>query len=68
MEREDEYLTTVVINVQEKSFRLLSDEGVEQSITCDTMSQFMDLLEMVKCSEEFGVEDRYVEPKTAGVV
>ena len=45
---EDEYLTRVVVNPLSKSFLLLSSAGEEKVVDCDSVEQFMNVLEVVR--------------------
>ena len=40
------YVAGVVIDVCTRSFRLLSDEGEEKMVECETAEQFMSVLEV----------------------
>jgi len=60
---EDEYLTRVVINPLSKSFLLLSSAGEEKVVDCDSVEQFMNVLEVVRNLVD--PEDvAYVDPLT----
>tara|TARA_R100000008_G_C3567115_1_gene159770 strand:- start:596 stop:790 length:195 start_codon:yes stop_codon:yes gene_type:complete len=58
---EDEYLMKCVVDTVKRSFYLYSNEGEERVVECDTVEQFMDVLEVVRatCPEERLV---YAEP------
>ena len=60
-EEDDEYLTRVVIDTCARTFRLYSNEGDERIVNCDSMEEFMNVLELVRatCPEERLV---YAEP------
>lgn len=45
---EDEYLTRVVVNPLSKTFLLLSSYGEEKVVDCDSVEQFMNVLEVVR--------------------
>ena len=69
----DEYVTSVIVDICTRSFYLVSNEGVIQEIECDTVSQFMDLLEMVNCVVDIDSDITliYADPtvsENAGVV
>ena len=51
---EDEYLMKCVVDTAKRSFYLYSNEGEETVVKCDTVQQFMDVLEVVRdtCPEE----------------
>lgn len=44
----DSFLLGVVVDVCTRSFLLLSDEGEEQQVTCDSLQEFTNVLEFVK--------------------
>ena len=58
---EDEYLMKCVVDTAKSSFYLYSNEGEEKVVNCDTVQQFMDVLEVVRdtCPEERLI---YAEP------
>ena len=58
---EDEYLMKCVVDTAKRSFYLYSNEGEEKVVKCDTVQQFMDVLEVVRdtCPEERVI---YAEP------
>lgn len=60
---EDEYLTRVVVNPLSKSFLLISNMGEEKIVDCDSINQFMNVLEVVRnlVDEE---DVAYVDPLT----
>ena len=45
---EDEYLMKCVVDTAKRSFYLYSNEGEEKVVECDTVEQFMDVLEVVR--------------------
>ena len=45
---DDEYLTRVVIDTCARTYRLLSNEGDEKVIECDSVEEFMNVLELVR--------------------
>ena len=47
-EEDDEYLTRVVIDTCARTFRLYSNEGDERKVDCDSMEEFMNVLELVR--------------------
>ena len=51
---QDEYLTRCVVDPVSRKFFLYSNEGEERVVDCDTVDQFMAVLEMVrdKCDED----------------
>lgn len=57
----DSFLLGVVVDVCTRSFLLLSDEGEEQQVTCDTLQEFTNVLEFVK-TNLFDDQISYAEP------
>ena len=58
---DDEYLTDVMVNVGSRTFVMFSNEGTERKVECDTVDEFMEVLEMVRAL----VDDelvRYISP------
>ena len=51
---DDEYLTRCVVDPAKRTFFLYSNEGQEKNIKCDTVEEFMNVLEVVRklCPEE----------------
>ena len=47
-QEDDEYLTRVVIDTCARTFRLYSNEGDERIVNCDSMEEFMNVLELVR--------------------
>ena len=47
-EEDDEYLTRVVIDTCARTFRLYSNEGDERKVDCDSMEEFLNVLELVR--------------------
>ena len=47
-----EYVLGIVIDVCTRSFLLLSDEGNEKKVQCDTVEEFMNVLEVVTANLE----------------
>lgn len=45
---DDEYLTDVMVNVGSRTFVMFSNEGTERKVECDTVDEFMEVLEMVR--------------------
>ena len=43
----EEFVQGIVIDICSRSFLLLSSEGDEKVVECDTVNQFMNVLEMV---------------------
>jgi hypothetical protein len=51
---QDEFLTRCVVDPTKRKFYLFSNEGDEKVIDCETMEQFMSVLQFVRatCSED----------------
>ena len=58
---EDEFLMKCVVDTAKRSFYLYSNEGDEKVVDCDTVEEFMNVLDVVRktCPEERLV---YAEP------
>ena len=48
MPEDDAYLTRCVVNTTARSFYLLSSDGSEKEVTCETTQQFMDVLKLCR--------------------
>ena len=48
MPEDDAYLTRCGVNTTARSFYLLSSDGSEREITCETPEQFMDVLKLCR--------------------
>ena len=48
MPEEDAYLTRCVVNTTARSFYLLSSDGSEKVIECDTPEEFMNVLKLCR--------------------
>ena len=48
----DEYVTATVVDICRRSFYLISNEGIVQEIACESVDQFMDVLDIVQCVPE----------------
>ena len=46
--QEDEYLTRCVVNTTARAFSLYSNTGDEKVVSCDTVTEFMNVLEFVR--------------------
>ena len=71
--QDSEYVTSVIIDINRRSFLLVSNEGVMQEIVCDNTTQFMDIWEMIHVVLDIDSEIKiiYVDPvvsDNAGVV
>jgi len=51
---QDEFLTRCVVDPVKRTVYLYSSEGDEKTVTCETVEQFMNVLEVVRatCSED----------------
>ena len=51
---EDEYLSRCVVDPIKRSFYLYSNEGDEKVVGCDTVEEFMSVLDLVRrtCPED----------------
>ena len=58
---DDEYLTDVMVNVGARSFVMFSNEGTERKVECDTVEEFMEILEMVRVLVDDEIV-RYISP------
>ena len=47
-EENDEYLTRVVVDTCARTFRLYSNEGDDRVVNCDSMEEFMNVMELVR--------------------
>ena len=52
MQRTEESVLGIVIDVCTRSFLLISDEGNEKHVECDTVQEFMNVLEVVTANLE----------------
>ena len=48
MPEDDAYLTRCVVNTTSRSFYLLSSDGSEKVVSCETPAQFMDVLKLCR--------------------
>ena len=48
MIEEDAYLTRCVVNTTARTFYLLSSDGTEKVVSCETPEQFMDVLKLCR--------------------
>ena len=58
---DDEYLTDVMVNVGSRTFVMFSNEGTERKVECDTVDEFMEVLEMVRALVDDDLV-RYISP------
>ena len=51
---QDEFLTRCVVDPVGRTFHLISSEGDERVVDCETVDQFMSVLELVRdtCDED----------------
>jgi hypothetical protein len=47
---QDEYLTRCVVDPLKRTVYLYSNEGDSKEVTCDTVEQFMNVLEFVRAT------------------
>lgn len=47
MQRTEEYVESIVIDICSRSFLLMSDRGDEKIVECDTTDEFMSVLDVV---------------------
>ncbi len=47
-EDDDEYLVRCVVDTQARCFRVYSSAGDEKVIECDTVDEFMNVLELIR--------------------
>ena len=45
---DDEYLTSVLVDSGSRYFVMFSNEGTERKVECDSVDEFMEVLEMVR--------------------
>jgi len=46
--QDDEYLTRCVVDPVKRTFYLTSSEGDEKTVNCDTVEEFMNVLDFVR--------------------
>ena len=44
---DDDFVDATIIDVCARTFKIISDDGREKIVTCETTRQFMDVLEVV---------------------
>ena len=64
--QKDEYLTRCVVNTTARTFSLYSNTGDEKVVSCDTVTQFMNVLTFVRNTIDEGAELVYADPLIAG--
>jgi hypothetical protein len=47
---QDEYLSRCVVDPIKRTVYLYSNEGTEKQVTCDTVDEFMNVLEFVRAT------------------
>jgi hypothetical protein len=47
---EEEYLSRCVVDPTKRTVYLYSSEGTEKQVTCDTVEEFMNVLEFVRAT------------------
>jgi hypothetical protein len=63
--QEDEYLTRCVVNTTARTFRLYSNMGDEKVVSCDTVTEFMNVFTFVRNTVDESTLV-YADPLTAG--
>jgi hypothetical protein len=63
--QEDEYLTRCVVNTTARTFSLYSNTGDEKVVSCDTVTEFMNVLTFVRNTVDESTLV-YADPLTAG--
>ena len=58
---DDEYLTSVLVDIGSRYFVMFSNEGTERKVECDTVDEFMEVLEMVRALVDDDLV-RYISP------
>ena len=62
---EEEYVQSVLVDVCSRSFKLFSNLGDEQQMSCDTPDQFMEVLSFVKWMlEDYEADLYFLDPVT----
>ena len=64
--QEDEYLTRCVVNTTARTFSLYSNTGDEKVVSCDTVTEFMNVLTFVRNTIDEDAELVYADPLIAG--
>ena len=59
---DDEYLTRCVVDPLKRTFNLYSSEGSEKQVSCETVDQFMNVLNLVRILIEDEDTLVYVNP------
>jgi hypothetical protein len=60
---DEEYVESVLVDVQKRSVKMFSNLGEENSVTCDTVEEFMNVPKFVRDTlEDDAAEIYYVEP------
>ena len=52
---EDEYLTKCVVDTLKRTFYLYSSDGDERVVKCDTVDEFMSVLDVVRNTAPYDV-------------
>jgi|TARA_Y100000996_G_scaffold315251_1_gene251440 hypothetical protein len=62
---EEEYVESVLIDVQKRSVIMFSNHGDQHKVTCDTVDEFMGVLKFVRDTlEDDAAKIYYVDPKS----
>ena len=65
----DDFVNRTVIDVCNRSFLIISDDGEEKTVTCETTEQFMDVMDVVTellQPERIKYADLAIHEKTKG--
>ena len=46
----EEYVTSCVVDMSNKTIHIESNEGDEKTVVCETVDQFMNVLEVIRAS------------------
>lgn len=61
---EDEYLTSILVDINSRYFVMFSDKGDERKVECESVNEFMDVLELVRAVVDEDIVF-YVDPVVA---
>ena len=60
----EEYVESILVDVHKKTFKVFSNFGDEKTLSCDNVTEFMNVLQFVRDSlDDSETEIYYVEPK-----
>ena len=63
---QDEYLSRCVVDPIKRTVYLYSSEGSEKQVSCDTVEEFMNVLELIRSVVDDDII-AYAEPSTSSV-